>query len=110
MGIDDQPRIHSNNTPPTLIVILLYHLSNTFNTPTLIVIFHPYCHITRSHNLIIYPFSYLLPNLLANLLTSLLTLPCSLIFFHALFSSGLWPFATVGWPLQEKDPHSEFNR
>ena len=27
-----------------------------------------------------------------------------------IYSSGLWPFATVGWPLQEKDPQSEFNR
>ena len=26
------------------------------------------------------------------------------------FSSGLWPFATVGWPAGEGEPGSEFER
>ena len=57
---------------------------------------YPYSHDLSIPNPTLCPFSYYFP----------------FVYFFCiyLFSSGLWPFATVGWPLQEKDPLSEFNR
>ena len=37
-----------------------------------------------------------------------ISFPISYFFFIPLFySSGLWPFATVGWPLGENDANSD---